>query len=115
MDRLRVATPEEIEEIKLSSDLDPTCAVMALNTAAGVAKCVIRLAVEVDPVYFPEGFPDRLKAVFMRDVETHLAAKGALSYYFNIDAEDSTWQTVVKSWGSEQVSKQPELRFKKIL
>jgi hypothetical protein len=115
MDRLRVATEPEIEQIRSRADLDPTCVVLALNTQAGVPLAVVRLAVEVDPVVFPEGFPDRLKAVFQRDIETYLAAKGVAHYYFNIDAVDETWQTVAKTWGAEQVSVVPEIRFKKAL
>lgn len=115
MERLRLATEAEVEEIKSTSDLDPTCAVLALTTAAGVAKCVVRMVVEVDPVYFPEGFPDRLKAVFLRDVETYLSAKGVPKYYFNILESDLQWQEVAETWGAKKVSTAPEVRFKKDL
>jgi len=115
VDRLRLATPEEVEGIKLRSDLQDGCQIVALNTQAGTPLAVIRLAVEVDPVIFPEGFPDRLKAVFLRDIETHLAAKGTMNYYFNVAASDEAWQAVIKTWGAEQVSPGPEIRFKKAL
>lgn len=115
MERLRLATPEEVASIKAEGDLQEGCQVVALTTQAGTPLAVIRAAVEVDPVKFPEDFPDRLKAVFLRDIETHLAAKGAISYYFNIAADNSDWQQVVKTWGAEQISVSPEIRFKKVL
>lgn len=115
MKRLRVATTEEIDSIRLTSDLDPTCIVLALDTPNGTVLSVVRTALEVDPVYFPEGFPDRFKLFFMRDIETFLSAKGALSYYFNVKAEDEQWQSVIKNFGAEQVSPQAEIRFKKML
>lgn len=101
--------------IKEGADLDSTCQVVALDTQVGTPLAVIRLAVEVDPVFFPENFPDRLKAVFMRDIETHLAAKGVAKYYFQIAADDTNWQSVVVHDGGIQQSHGPELRFGKPL
>ncbi len=115
MNRIRLATPEEIESIKSTSDLDVTCSVLALDTQSGTAFAVVRTPVEVDPVHFPEGWTDRLKAMFMRDVETVLSAKGALSYYFNVKASDTEWIHSVETWGAERTSLSEEYRFKKIL
>jgi hypothetical protein len=115
MKRLRIATEAEIEAIREGSDLDATCQIVALDTQAGTPIGVIRLAVEVDPVYFPPDFPDRLKYIFIRDIETHLAAKGVLKYYFQMRPEDIEWQEVAKSWGAIQQSPAPELRFGKTL
>ena len=92
MERLRLATETEIETIKEGSDLDPTCVVLALNTQAGTPLAVVRMAIEVDPVHFPVDFPDRLKATFLRDIETYLSAKGVANYFFNVDANDEAWQ-----------------------
>jgi hypothetical protein len=115
MNHIRLATPEEVETIRLESDLDPSCKVLALDTAVGTAKAVIRLAVEVDPAFYPEGFGIKQIAMFTHDIENCLWAQGALSYYFNVNPADEKWVGIVKSWGAEQVSKQPELRFKKVL
>ena len=115
MKRLRLATSEEVEKIRDNSDLDPSCIVLALDTQVGTALAVVRMPVEVDPVYFPPEFSDKLKVFFMRDIETYLAAKGATSYYFNILAEDEKTIEVMKHWGSEQVSTGKELRFKQTL
>lgn len=117
MNRLRLATEEEIAKIKDTSDLGPTCYVLALDTQQGTILGVVRMPVEVDPVYFPEGLSDKLKLFFMRDIETHLSAKGAMSYYFNIVAseENQAWIDTAKNFGAQQVSKVPELRFMKPL
>jgi hypothetical protein len=116
LERLRLATPEEIEALKDKlGDIDASTQPIALTTQAGSPVAIIRAAVEVDPVIFPENFPDRLKAVFVRDVETHLAAKGVPYYYFNVAADDEKWQSVIKTWGAQAVSPVPEIRFKKVL
>lgn len=116
MERLRLATQEEIEALKDKlGDIDGTTQPLALTTQAGNPVAIIRAAVEMDPVLFPEDFPDRLKAVFVRDIETHLAAKGVPYYFFNVAADDEKWQSVIKNWGAEAVSPVPEIRFKKVL
>jgi ActR/RegA family two-component response regulator len=115
LERLRLATEAEVEAIKEGADLDASCQVVALTTQAGTPTAVIRLAVEVDPINLPAEFPDRLKAVFVRDIETHIASKGVTKYYFNIAADDLQWQEIAKTWGAVQVSHSPELRFVKVL
>ena len=115
MERIRLATKEEVESIKAVADLSEGCLVLALTTQSGVPLAAIRTVVEADPMIFPADFPDRLKAVFVRDIETTLAAKGAPFYYFNIAASDEAWQKVALGWGAEQVSPAPEIRFKKSL
>ena len=115
MNHLRLATTEEIEKIKATSDLDSTCKVLALDTAMGTAFAVVRLAVEVDPAYYPEGFGIKQIAMFTHDIENYLWAQNVESYYFNVNPVDEKWIQIIKTWGSEQVSKQPDLRFKKVL
>jgi hypothetical protein len=117
MKRIRVATAEEVESIKGVSDLDPSCIILALETNSGTPLAVVRTAIEVDPVHFPPDFPDRLKMVFMRDVETVLAAKGVDHYYFNIlnTPETETYRDTMVHWGATPVSEAPETRFKKVL
>jgi hypothetical protein len=115
MKRLRLATQEEIEAIKDSSDLDVGCSVLALDTQQGTAKAVIRSCIEVDPVYFPDEMNDKLKMFFGRDIETHLEAKGVTHYYFNVACDQEEWQKVVETWGAQRTSKVAEFRYKKIL
>jgi|SRR6185437_10021844 len=115
MNRIRLAKPEEIESIKETSDLTPDALVLALDTQAGTPTAVIRTVVEVDPVNFPLGFPDRLKYMFMRDIETFLSAKGVPAYYFNIHSNDPDYIASMTHFGAQQTSTQEEYRFRKTL
>jgi hypothetical protein len=115
MNRIRLATQEEVETIKDRSDLDETCVVMALDTQKGTGLAVRRLCIEVDPMFPGDTWDTRLRAMFTRDLETVMAAQGAKSYYFNVAADDEKWINVVKTWGAEQVSVAPMLRFKRSL
>lgn len=114
INRIRLATPEEVETIKATAD----CAgaqVLALDTPEGTPLAVVRTAIEVDPVIYPEKLSNRMKAMFQRDIETVLAAQGAFKYYFNVHASNQPMLDAVKSWGAVQQSTEPEIRFVKVL
>lgn len=115
MNRIRLATPEEVKQIEAHSDLDETSLVLGLDTREGVPLAVVRTVIEVDPVIYPEGLPDRLKALFQRDVETFLYAKGAMRYYFNVHVANEPMLRVAQTLGAEQMSTAPEFRFRKRL
>jgi hypothetical protein len=113
--RLRLATPEEVEAIKPNTDLDPTCKVLALDTALGVPIAVIRLAVEMDPCFYPKEFGAKQIAMFSRDIINYLWAQNVERFYFNIDATDTNWANHLKAEGCEQISPMPQLRFKRTI
>jgi len=116
MNRIRLATEEEVKSIQDTSDLDSTCSVLALDTTKGTAFAVRRFATELDPVITPNDWEPRSKILFYRDLETHLWSQGVLSYYFNVQAEgNDEWLAFLKKWGAEKVSTEPEFRFKKVL
>ncbi len=115
MKRIRLATAEEIESIKDKSDLDVGCNVFALDIGKGTGFAIRRVCTEINPMISPESWDLRPRLMFIRDLETVMAAQGATHYYFNVAAEDVEWQENVKHWGAEQVSESLELRFKKIL
>jgi hypothetical protein len=120
LNTLRPATPEEIEKIKATSDLDQTCMVIALDSQKGTSLAVLRVPVEVDPVYFPEGVEPRFKLLFMRDIENFLFGKGVSSFYFNLPASDDfkAYRDAIsnpQTFGAVAVSPQPDIRFKKQL
>jgi hypothetical protein len=115
INRIRVATPEEVKGIAEHSDLGPGCTVLALDTPEGVAFAVVRTVVEVDPVLYPEKMSARMKAIFQRDVETVLAAQGVQAYYFNIKADNEGMLAVANTLGAAAMSVGPEIRFKKVL
>lgn len=112
---IRAATKEEVERIADTSDLGPGCVVVALDTPKGAILAVIRTLKELDPVHYPEGIDTRMKTVFLRDTAHLMLGMGAPSYYFNLPADDETYQAAAKHWGCEQVSTSPVLRFKKDL
>lgn len=112
MKRLRLATEDEIDQIRHSADLDNGTIVVALDTVHGSCLAVIKTSVIVNPVFFPEGATDKIKYFFMRDIETFLSAKGAPSYYTFLPTNDQNYLDTMKHYGAEQVSKEPELFFK---
>ena len=112
--RIRLATPEESKTLEDRGDIQG-CTVLALDTPEGVALAVVRTALEVDPMVFPEGMSNRLKTVFIRDVETVLAAQGARQYYFNVHATNEPMLNFSKHYGAVPTSTEPEIRFKKAL
>jgi len=111
MERLRLATPEEVEKIKAVANLDETSIVLALTTQAGVPLAVVRTVVEVDPVVHPEGMSPRLKAIFQRDIETFLSAKGIPSYFFNVHTDNTEMLSVAETLGGFRQSTAPEFRY----
>jgi hypothetical protein len=114
INRIRVATSEEVATIAKVSDCEG-CVVLALDTPEGTPLAVIRTAVEVDPVIYPEKLSARWKAMFQRDVETVLAAQGVKKYYFNVHTSNEAMLKVVDTFGAVQQSTEPEFRFVKVL
>jgi hypothetical protein len=115
VNRIRLATEAEVESIKAVGDIEGSM-VLGLTTEQGVPLAVVRTVVEVDPVIYPEGFNNRLKLVFQRDIETVLAAKGVAKYYFNVHVSNTNMLEVgIKNLGAIQVSTEPEFRFSKVL
>lgn len=115
LQRIRLAKQEEIDKIKEFSDLNGGV-VFALDTPEGPALAVIRTAVEVDPVIYPEGMSSKMKLIFQRDIETVLSAQGAASYYYNIHTDNQEAIHVAEhSFGAVRTSTAPEFRFKKVL
>lgn len=76
---------------------------------------VIRDTVEVDPVFFAENSNYKRKAMFFWGIENMLRAMGYTELYFNVQADNETFISVLKNLGAEPVSEAPEIRFKKKL
>lgn len=114
INRIRLATPEEIQTVAKDGDCEG-CSVLALTTPDGTPLAVVRTAVEVDPMYFPEGLSDRMKAMFIRDIETVLAAQGVRKYYFNVHTSNEKMINYSEHYGAIKTSTEPEFRFSKVL
>lgn len=119
MDAIRLATPEEIAGIVKTSDLDvriPTQIVAFDNHQSGKPDlAVVKQVFELDPVVFAEGTSNKRKALFMWSMMNHLRLNGIPVVYFSIAAGDAEWQQNAQNFGVEQISPQPELRFKMTL
>lgn len=116
MNRLRLASPEEIDSIRPRADLDFAKAIYAKDNPKGPPHlAVLRLAPEVDPAFFAEGTDTRNRVSFIRDLETALWAQGLAAYYFTADQQDSEWATIVQHWGAQPLFATPHQRYKKIL
>jgi hypothetical protein len=116
MEPIRLAKPEEVENLKGKSDLGPGCIVVAMDGRDGKTDyAVIRTVTEIDPVFFDASAPDSRKALFIWGLENMLRFQGVPFYYFNVDTADEKWQKVIKNWGGEQTSPTAEYRFKKNL
>lgn len=116
MDGIRLATPEEVEQIKAESDLGPGCTVLALGTTNPILS-VLRQVYEHDPIFYNGASPSK-KAMYAWGVENCLRFQGVPFYYFNIPASEEFAdyrKLVTETWGAQQVSKEPELRYKKAL
>jgi len=85
------------------------------NGKGGVDLAVLRLAPEVDPVFFSESSDTRRRALFVRDVETVLWSQGLPAYYFTAEKSDLEWNTAVQHWGAEPLFPVPHQRYKKLL
>jgi hypothetical protein len=112
MEAVRIATPEEIEAIKDHSDLTSATSVV---TYGGRDFAVIRQCFEVDPMWFHEESSVKRKLLFAMNLETLLRFQGVKEIYFNVPVRDEAYMTVLKTWGAEPTSLEPELRFKKVL
>lgn len=112
--RIRVATPEETKTIMETKD-GRGGYVLALDSAEGPLFAVIRTAVEVDPVLYPEKIPFKTKLLFQRDIETVLAAQGVQQYFCNVHVTNEKMISVLNTFGATQASTEPEYRFMKVL
>lgn len=112
MDTIRKATPEEIANFADRADLTPSSDVL---TFGGKDFAVIRTCTEIDPMFFHESSNVNRKAIFGMNLESILRFQGVREIYFNVPATDEKYIKVLETWGASPTSREPELRFKKVL
>lgn len=112
MDIVRLATPEEIETIAASSDLTTASSVI---TFGGKDFAVLRQCMEIDPMHFAPESSTQRRLIFGMNLETMLRLNGVKEVYFNVPVRDEKYIKVLDTWGATPTSKEPELRFKKVL
>ena len=111
MEDIKLATPEQVERIRLESDFSAQSAVLAMGEDLAVVKQVT----ELDPIFFAPDTGNSRKALFVWGIQNWMRLNGVPAYYFSVNAEDEKWQKVVTTFGAERVSKIPEIRFVKVL
>lgn len=112
MDSIRLATPEEIEGIAADSDLTPASSVV---TFGGKDFAVVRQCWEIDPMHFAPDSSTSRRLIFGMNLETMLRFNGVKELYFNVPVADEKYIKVLETWGASPTSREPELRFKKVL
>lgn len=115
MKHVRLATKDEVESLRATSNYTAETIVYAMDQNAEPDFAVVKRVVELDPVYFSKHTNDIQKARFIWALEERMAGGGVEQYFFDIPADDQRYQAVVKNWGAEQVSIKPVLKFQKVL
>lgn len=111
MDQIQLATPEQIEKIRLQSDLGPGSVIVAMGDDLAVVKNIV----EVDPVFFDEKSTTSRRLMFIWGIENWLRLTSVWAYYFNVPPGNETWIHNVETHGAERVSREPEHRYRKVL
>ena len=112
LDKIRLATAEEIKSIEDKADLTNKSTVLAMGNSLGV----IRVCTEIDPVFFGEGTTDVRKYWFISSMENMLRGQGMFQeYYFNVPISDEKYNEIVQNFGATPTSREPEIRYKIVL
>lgn len=106
-DRIKLATPEQVAQIKEEANLTATCRVLTM----GDQIAVWRVAHEVDPL-IPNGASVGQMYKFMWGIENILLGAGVTEYFFNTPADDTKYSQVLERQGAIKLSKQPDYRWR---
>ena len=112
---LRLATKEEVEKIRDTSNYGPETIVYAMDQGPQPDLAVVKRVVELDPIYFAPDTNDVQKAKFIWALEERMAGGGVGQYFFSVKSADERWQKIIESWGCQKVSLQPDVRYMKVL
>jgi hypothetical protein len=107
MEKIRLATEEEVKEIADVSNLTPMSRVLALGPMRGVWK----VCNELDPVIL-NGASNTQLCMFVWGIENIFKGAGLTEYYFNVAADNEEYIKVIEHFGGERQSKQPDYRYK---
>jgi hypothetical protein len=110
---IRVATEAEIERAKNGSDMGgEPFAVYAFDNKAGEADlAVVKNVIEVDPVFYAPSTNDVQKVRFQWGIEERLMGAGVFRYACNVRAVDERWRRILREWGFQEQSSEPEIRM----
>lgn len=108
LEKIRLASPEEVEEVRSTSDLTPTSRVLVM----GNSKAVWRICNEIDPWYYKEGTSLQERMLFTFAIQNFLVGAGASEFYFNVHADDDKARKGFETIGATLTSTAPEVRYK---
>lgn len=107
LDKIRLATPDEIKSIESNSNLTPACSVWKMGEITGV----YRMTHELDPVHF-NGAPLQKVYKFLWGMENMARGAGVTEIFFNTAADDPHYHRILQELGAERTSKQPDYRWR---
>jgi hypothetical protein len=107
IEKIRLATTEEIKEIESNANLTITSRVLAM----GDMRAVWRIAHELDPVYFGDA-PNTRKYKFLWGIENIMRGAGVPEYFFQTPADDPNYHRIIEELGGQKLSKQPDYRWR---
>lgn len=107
IEKIRLATAEEIEEVKDSSNLTSACSVWKMGEITGV----YRTAHELDPVHI-NGAPLTKVYKFLWGMENMLRGAGVKEYFYNVPADNLQYHKILEEMGAKKISTQPDFRFR---
>lgn len=107
LEKIRLATPEEIEKIESNSNLTPMSKVLAM----GDMYAVWRVAHELDPLH-PNGASTPRMYKFLWGIENIMRGSGVTEYFYNTPADDPTYHKFIEELGAQRLSKQPDYRWR---
>ena len=107
LERIRLATQEEVKEIEKDSCFTPMSRVLAM----GDMRAVWRVANELDPIHF-KGAPTTRMYKFLWGIENIMAGAGVTEYFFSVPADDTQYNKILEELGAQRLSKQPDFRYR---
>jgi hypothetical protein len=107
LEKIRLATEEEVKSIAAESDLTPMSRVMVMEEM----KAVWKVCNELDPVFY-NGASHAKMYKFIWGIENIMKGAGVTEYYFQVPVKDEAYLKIVEHFGGQRVSKEPEFRYK---
>jgi hypothetical protein len=107
LEKIRLATPEEVAEIEPNSNLTAMSKVLVM----GDMKAVWRVAHELDPVHF-NGAPVTKMYKFLWGIENIMRGAGVTEWFCNTPADDPRYHRIIEDLGAQKLSKQPDYRWR---
>jgi hypothetical protein len=107
LEKIRMATPEEISEVAKESNLTKLSQVLVM----GEMKAVWKVVNELDPVFLNGASPQRFYK-FIWGIENIMRGAGVDAYHFTVPVADENYLRIVEEFGGERTNKEPSHRYK---